>query len=110
MLVQDASAPTGNELTLIAAVRDGAVFASGTGGVQTATLDGIVYAIEGSTDLVFPGSAVSVVGSASNTAPAATGLPTLPGSSEWEYRTFKLDASEGLPGKGFLRVKVTAAP
>jgi hypothetical protein len=53
---------------------------------------------------------VSVVGSASNTAPAATGLPTLPGSSEWEYRTFKLDDSEGLPGKGFLRVKVTAAP
>jgi len=110
MLVQDASAPAGNELTLIAAVRDGAVFASGTGDVQTATLDGIVYAIEGSTDLVFPGSAVSVVGSGSNTAPAATGLPTLPGSSEWEYRTFKLNASEGLPGKGFLRVKVTAAP
>jgi autotransporter-associated beta strand protein len=110
MLVQDASAPAGNELTLIAAVRNGAAFAPGTGDVQTATIDGIVYAIEGSTDLVFPGSAVSVVGSASNTAPAATGLPTLPGGSEWEYRTFKLDASEGLPGKGFLRAKVTAAP
>ena len=27
--------------------------------------------------------------------------------SAWEYHTFKLDASEGLPGKGFLRLKVT---
>ena len=36
---------------------------------------------------------------------AATGLPSLAGS-DWEYHTFKLDASEGLPGKGFLRLKV----
>ncbi|TAE72936.1 MAG: hypothetical protein EAZ65_04795 [Verrucomicrobia bacterium] len=109
MLVQDASAPVGNELTLIAAIRDGAVFASGTGDVQTATVDGVVYSIEGSTDLSFPGSAVSSIGTASEAVPAGTSLPTLTGSG-WEYRTFKLDASEGLSGKGFLRVKVTAAP
>jgi hypothetical protein len=57
---------------------------------------------------VFPDSAVSV-GSASDTAPAATGLPSL-AATAWEYRTFKLDASEGLPGKGFLRAKIEVAP
>jgi autotransporter-associated beta strand protein len=102
LLVQDASAPAGNELTLVAAVRDGAVFAGSPS--PAATLDGVTYTAEGSLDLVFPGSAVSV-SAASNTAPAATGLPDLTGSS-WEYRTFKLDASEGLTGKGFLRLKI----
>ena len=102
LLVQDASAPAGNELTLVAAVRDGAVFAGSPS--PAATLDGVTYTAEGSLDLVFPGSAVSV-SAASDTAPAATGLPDLTGSS-WEYRTFKLDASEGLTGKGFLRLKI----
>jgi autotransporter-associated beta strand protein len=108
VLIQDASAPAGNELTLVAAVRDGAVFAAGPNGVQTATIDGVVYTIEGSLALTFPDSAVSV-GGAFDTAPAATGLPSLT-SSAWEYRTFKLDASEGLTGKGFLRVKTAVAP
>ena len=108
VLIQDASAPAGNELTLVAAVRDGAVFATGPNGVQTATVDGVVYTVEGSLALTFPDSAVSV-GAASDTAPAATGLPSL-ASTAWEYRTFKLDASEGLAGKGFLRVKTAVAP
>ncbi|MEO5714702.1 MAG: autotransporter-associated beta strand repeat-containing protein [Luteolibacter sp.] len=99
-LVQDSSAPVGNELTLVAAVRDGAVFTAGT-----ATVDGITYVVEGSLDLSFPGSAVSSTGP-SDTAPAATGLPSLAGTA-WEYHTFKLDSSEGLAGKGFLRMKVT---
>ncbi|TAE78112.1 MAG: hypothetical protein EAZ65_03120 [Verrucomicrobia bacterium] len=102
MLVQDASAPAGNELTLIAAIRDGAVFAGSPS--PAATLDGLTYTAQGSLDLVFPGSAVSV-SAASDTAPAASSLPDLTGSG-WEYRTFKLDASEGLSGKGFLRLKV----
>ena len=108
VLIQDATAPAGNELTLVAAVRDGAVFAPGANGVQTATVDGVVYTIQGSLALTFPDSPVSV-GGASDTAPAATGLPTL-AATGWEYRTFKLDASEGLPGKGFLRVKIEIAP
>lgn len=105
-LIQDASAPTGNELTFTLAVRDGATFSSGAGGVQTATVDGVVYTIQGSVDLSNFTSAVSVIGSASETAP---GLPSL-ASTPWEYRTFKLDASEGLGGKGFLRVKIETAP
>ena len=108
VLIQDATAPAGNELTLVAAVRDGAVFATGPNGVQTATVDGVVYTIQGSLALTFPDSPVSV-GSASDTAPAATGLPSL-AATAWEYRTFKLDASEGLPGKGFLRAKIEVAP
>ena len=108
VLIQDATAPAGNELTLVAAVRDGAVFANGPNGVQTATVDGVVYTIQGSLALTFPDSPVSV-GSASDTAPAATGLPSL-AATAWEYRTFKLDASEGLPGKGFLRAKIEVAP
>jgi hypothetical protein len=34
-----------------------------------------------------------------------TGLPAAPAG--YEYRTFRLDASDGLPAKGFLRVQVT---
>lgn len=105
-LIQDASAPAGNELTYTIAVRDGATFSSGAGGSQTATVDGVIYTIQGSVDLSGFTSAVSVIGTASDTAP---GQPSLAGTS-WEYRTFKLDASEGLGGKGFLRVKIETAP
>jgi autotransporter-associated beta strand protein len=109
LVLQDTAAPAGNELTLVAAVRDGASF-SAAGTTQTATLDGVVYTIEGSLDLAFsPGSAVTTVGSGSEAAPAGTSLPAITGSA-WEYRTFRLDASEGLSGKGFLRAKIEAAP
>ncbi len=99
-LIQNSTGPATQELTLILAVRDGAVFTGGT-----ATISGITYSVEGSIDLVFPSSAISSSGPA-DTAPGATGLPSLAGS-EWEYHTFKLDASEGLTGKGFLRLKIT---
>jgi autotransporter-associated beta strand protein len=105
VLLQDMTAPAGNELTLVIATRDGATFVPGAAGVQTATVaaDQLTYIIEGSTDLVFPSAAVSHV-LVSDTAP---GLPDLTGTA-WEYHTFRLDASEGLPGKGFLRAKVTS--
>lgn len=99
--IMESSAPVGKELTLVAAVRDGAVFNAGT-----ATVDGITYTVEGSLNLVFPGSAVSSTGP-SDTAPAGSGLPSLAGTP-YEYHVFKLDVSEGLSGKGFLRMKVTA--
>ena len=99
-LVQDSSAPAGNELTLVLAVRNGAVFNAGS-----ATVSGITYNVEGSTNLAFPSSAVSSTGP-SDTALAATGMPGLTGTG-WKYHTFKLDASEGLSGKGFLRLKVS---
>ena len=65
----------------------------------------MTYTIQGTLDLVtIPGSDVSHAAGPSNTAPAATGLPDLTGTA-WEYHTFKLDASEGLGSKGFLRAK-----
>ncbi|WP_367871560.1 beta strand repeat-containing protein [Luteolibacter sp. Populi] len=105
VLIQDASSPLGNELTLVIAVRDGATFATGAGGAQTASVDGVVYRIEGSLGLAGFDSAVSHL-SVSDT---ASGLPSL-ADTDWEYHSFKLDASEGLAGKGFLRVNVEAAP
>ncbi len=89
-----------SRLKLVAAVRAGAVFEN-----ATATVDGVTYTVEGSHDLDFPGTAVSSAGPFDD-APAATGLPGLAGT-EWEYHIFTLDASEGLTGKGFLRLKVT---
>lgn len=105
-VIQDSSAPVGKDLSLVIAVRDGATFAGGPNGTQVATVSGITYSIQGSLNLAFPSSAVSVVGTASDTAPLSTGLPSLTGS-DWEYQSFKLDASEGLGGKGFLRLNAT---
>lgn len=104
-LIQDSSPPAGNELTLVIAVRNGAVFGTGSNGERMATVDGITYTVEGSLDLSFPGAVVTSTGP-SATAPAATGFQDLTGS-DWRYHSFKLDASEGLAGRGFLRLKVT---
>ncbi len=90
-----------SSLTLIVAVRDGANFAGG----PTADAGGINYMVEGSLGLSFPDSAVSSTGP-TETAPAAAGLPDLTGTA-WVYHTFTLDASVGLTGRGFLRLKVT---
>jgi endo-1,4-beta-xylanase len=103
-LIQDSSAPAGDELTLVAAIRNGALFRSQPDGTLAATVDGMTYTIEGSLDVIFPSEAVSSTGPAA-IAPAATGLPDLTGS-DWEYHIFKLNTSEGLPGRGFLRIKV----
>jgi autotransporter-associated beta strand protein len=103
-LIQDATAPAGDELTLIIAARRGASFGAGPNGTRTASIDGVKYTVEGSLNLVFPAEIVTHVG-ASDTAPAATGLPSLAGE-DWEYHTFSLDSSEGLPDTGFLRVKI----
>lgn len=107
-LTQDASTPPGEELTIIIAARNGATFSgSGSPTVQSATVDGFTYTVEGTLDLAtIPGSNVSYVDGPSGTAPPATGLPDL-SAAGWKYHTFKLDASEGLPDKGFLRAKVS---
>jgi autotransporter-associated beta strand protein len=107
-LVQDASAPVGNQLTLVAAIRRGAVFAAGPGGSQTAQIGTTTCSVTGGPTPGDASGAVSHVG-ISDTAPAATGLPSLAGT-DWEYHTFSLDASEGVPNRGFLRVRAAEAP
>ena len=98
--IEDTNANTQKELTLTLAVRKAGGSPVFSGSPLSATSDGVKYTIEGSLDLVFPASA------ASEAAPA-TGPAGL--SSEYEYRRFRLDASEGLSSKGFLRVKTEAA-
>jgi len=99
--IEDTDADTLKELTLTIAVRKGGGSPVFTGTPLSATSDGVKYTIEGSLDLVFPSSVVSEASPASGPG----GLP-----ADYEYRRFRLDASEGLGSKGFLRVKTAPAP
>ena len=96
---EDTDADLAKELTLTIAVRKAAGSPTFAGSPLTASVDGVKYTIEGSLDLNFPNSPVS-------DASPTTGPGGLP--ADWEYRRFRLDASEGLAGKGFLRVKTEA--
>jgi len=89
---------TNRELLLTIAVRSTAPVFTGSPS-PTSTVDGITYTIQGSLDLVSFPTAVSVV------TPVTPSLPALP--SGYQYRTFSLNGSDGLPSKGFLRVTVT---
>ena len=88
------------KLLLTIAVRSGAPAFSGAPS-PSATVDGITYTILGGLTPTDTASAVSVV------SPQTSGLPAAPAG--YEYRTFKLDAADGLPSKGFMRVKVTGS-
>lgn len=89
---------TGKELLLTIAVRSGTPAFAGSPS-PAATYDGFTATVTGSLDLTGFAAPVSVV------APVTDGLPDAPAG--YEYRTFSLDASNGLPSKGFLRVEVT---
>jgi hypothetical protein len=92
---------TAVELLLTIAVRIGTpVFAGAPS--PSATKDGVTYTVQGSTELTDFSSVVLKV------APVATGLPAAP--SGYEYRSFSLAESNGFPAKGFLRVRIAAAP
>lgn len=99
--IEDTNANTQKELTLTIAVRKAGGSPVFAGSPLSAISDGVKYTIEGSLNLVFPTSAASEASPASGPG----GLP-----AEYEYRRFRLDASEGLSGKGFLRVKIEPAP
>ena len=67
----------------------------------SASHDGATYTIEGSNTLDSFTATVT---------PVATVVPPSPNETAptgYEYRTFSLDGSNGLPSSGFLRVKVT---
>ncbi|MDB6079784.1 MAG: hypothetical protein JWO82_3531, partial [Akkermansiaceae bacterium] len=72
------------------------------GATPSTSLGGFSISVEGSLDLANFDSPVSAV------PPLTSGLPTAPDG--YVYRTFRLDASDGLPGKGFMRVNVTQEP
>lgn len=90
------------ELILTVAVRTGTPAFSGSpspSAIQIA--DGITYTIEGSLDLATFPATVNVVPT-----PVTVGLPAA--GTGYEYRSFSLSGSNGLPSKGFLRAKVTS--
>jgi autotransporter-associated beta strand protein len=92
-------ATTANELVLTLAVRraGGAPF---TGSPLRLAVHGVTYFIEGGADLAgFGGTVVEVP-------PQTEGLPDLVTDPDYEYRSFRLAASVGLPGRGFLRARV----
>jgi autotransporter-associated beta strand protein len=88
------------ELILTIAVRKTAP-AFTTGAPAVSTVDGITYSIEGTLDLTTFGTLVTPVTLIN------PGLPALSDLANYEYRSFSLTGSNGLPGKGFLRAKVT---
>jgi autotransporter-associated beta strand protein len=98
----DFDGDTTKELILTVAVRTGTPAFAGTPSPSAAfTADGITYTIEGSLNLSGFLTPVNVVPT-----PVITGLP--PAGAGYEYRSFSLDGSNGLNGKGFLRAKVTS--
>ena len=102
MADSDADADSDAELLLTVAVRSGAPAFSGAPS-PTSEHDGCTYTIQGSLDLQDFTSNVTVVPTA-----VTTGLPALPAG--YEYRSFSLDASNGLTGKGFLRAQALETP
>ncbi len=100
----DTDADTEPELLLTLAVRSGATFAGSP--TPSATVDGLLYEVEGSLDL--SDFTATVEGPlASPVIP--TGLPATPPTG-YEYQTFRLAGSNGLPSRGFLRARATEAP
>jgi hypothetical protein len=89
---------TDKELLLTIAVRSGTPAFTGTPS-PAATHDGFTSTVQGSLDFATFSAPVSVVTT------VTTGLPAAPAG--YEYRTFRLDGSDGLPSKGFLRVQVS---
>ena len=94
-----ADSGTGRKLILTIAVRIHTPTFSGAPS-PTASWDGITYIVEGSTTLNSYPVKVIVLPS-----PVTTGLPAV--GTGYEYRSFSLEGSSGLAGKGFLRAKVT---
>jgi hypothetical protein len=98
VLTVDANGDTLKDITLTLRVRSGATFSVSGNDLVSAPVDELTYRIEGSTDLATWDSAVSEV------------IPSLgagsPGTG-YVFKTFRLNAGNGLPGKGFLRASVS---
>lgn len=100
LFTTDSSDPGSDaDLVLTIAVRAGAPAFAGSPS-PVSTVDGVLYSIQGSLDLAgFPAVVVPVD-------PVTTDLPA-PGTG-YVYRSFSLQGSDKLPGRGFLRATATA--
>ncbi len=93
----DADGDTQKDISLTLAVRSGATFSASGNDLVSTVIDEVTYRIEGSTDLATWDSAVSEV-----SPQIGSGSP----SSGYVFKTFRLNAGNGLNGKGFLRATV----
>jgi autotransporter-associated beta strand protein len=98
-----ADADSDKELIMTIAVPQGTPAFTAGAPTSTASFEGYLVTVRGSTDL----STFPVVVTPVN--PIVTGLPPAPvqGGITYEYRSFSLNGSNGLTGKGFLQVSVT---
>ena len=81
-------------------------FTANGNNAQQAVASGVTYTVEGSQTLTTWTTPVSALPAGSDTPPAGSGLTENLAGTDWQYRTFSLAGSNGLPGKGFLRVRV----
>jgi hypothetical protein len=104
VVTADTNSDTQNELLVTVAVRSGASFSGSPS--PSATVDGVTYSIQGSAaltvfDQIVEGPLVSAV--------IPANLPVSPPSG-YEYLTFRLAGSNGLPSRGFLRAVASESP
>ena len=104
MVTADTTSDSQQELLLTVAVRSGASFNASAS--PSATLDGIKYEIQGSASLSDFDQTVEGPLAA---AVIPTSLPASPPAG-YEYKSFRLAGSNGLPGRGFLRASASQAP
>ena len=104
VVTADTTSDTQNELLITVAVRNGASFGSTPS--PSATVDGVTYSIQGSIALTAFDQVVEGP-IASSVIPA--NLPAI-APSGYEYLTFRLAGSNGLPSRGFLRAVASEAP
>lgn len=105
MSLAETSGDSLDELILTLAVREDAVF-SATPPSPGGAADGVSYGVQGSLDLSDFTSPVT--GPLENAVVPASWSATAPAG--YRYVSFRLDASNGLTGKGFLRAVATPAP
>lgn len=91
-------------LTITLPVRTGASFSPGTEGLVSLPVDGMIYRIQGCSNLDLWSLSIEEIPT-DDAAPLRTGLPQLPAG--WTYRSFHAPA--GMP-RVFLRAKVEDAP
>ncbi|MEI6535517.1 MAG: hypothetical protein WCN98_09275, partial [Verrucomicrobiaceae bacterium] len=96
--------------TLTVPVRSGATF-SGTNDQVSVAIDGVIYTIQGTTDLTAGYTNVVPVSEVTGTDATTiqTGMPTL--DAGWSYRAFRATGYTVVSNPYvFLRLKVTASP
>ncbi len=89
----------GQALIVTFATRAGADFKTGA----SASADGVTYTVRGSLDLASFPESIGV----SEVKPAIVPASWPAAGGGYEYHTFRLDASTGLPDRGFLRLEIS---